>query len=150
MLTALNSATAEDDDDWPHWRGADRNGICAEQSEAGKWPPGDPAWTANVGEGASSPLIWRGHVYCIGWRDERDQITCLDAATGKVQWRRDYKAPKYGRHAVGDKGMYRGVTATPEIDTESGLLFTLGCDGELACWNLEKRGERVWHLQSLR
>jgi outer membrane protein assembly factor BamB len=133
--------------DWPHWRGPNRNGTVAEDSgwEAGIWPPRTPLWKANVGEGGTSPVVVGGRVYVLGWADGRDTLRCLDAVNGREVWRGSYAAPKYGRHATGDEGLYAGVTATPEYDPASGLLYTLGLDGHLACWSVRDRKE-AWSL----
>ena len=52
-VTVLASA-----EDWPHWRGSQRNGLIKEVSgwNGSRWIDSKPTWTANVGEGASSPL----------------------------------------------------------------------------------------------
>lgn len=133
-------------DDWPHWRGPNRDDTTAESSrwDDGAWPPGEPAWTAQVGAGGSSPIIAGGRVYTLGWMDGVEVVSCLDAATGQVRWRRSYEAPEYGRHHRGDEGQYRGPSSTPELDTETGLLYTLGIDGHLGCWDTRRDGQPVW------
>jgi outer membrane protein assembly factor BamB len=80
----------------------------------------------------------------IGWKDERDTLLALSAATGEVIWKQSYAAPRYGRHATGDEGLYSGHTATPEFDPATSLLYTLAADGELRCWNTKKQGELAW------
>jgi outer membrane protein assembly factor BamB len=42
--------------------------------------------------------------------------------------------------------MYSGPTATPTLDSDSGLLYTLSCDSDLKCWNTKKQGELVWEM----
>ncbi|MFN3981477.1 MAG: carbohydrate ABC transporter permease, partial [Caldilinea sp.] len=73
-------------------------------------------------------------LYVLGWSDGNDHLFCLDAGTGKEVWRQSYPAPQYGRFAEGDKGVYSGPSSTPELDPQTGLLYTLSCDGELRCW----------------
>ena len=133
-------------DDWPHWRGPQRTDITAETSgwDEGAWPPGDPAWSAQVGAGGSSPIIAGGRVYTIGWSDDADHLQCHEAATGELLWGRDDACPKWGRFHAGDESLYRGPSSTPEFDPESGLLFTLSIDGDLNCWDTAREGERVW------
>ena len=96
MLVAalLLSAVAQD---WPSWRGPNRNDIVAEPSGWGGagWPLGEPAWSANVGAGGTSPLVVGGRLYTMGWLKDKDQVTCLDAATGKELWSVSY--PEIGR-----------------------------------------------------
>jgi outer membrane protein assembly factor BamB len=146
ILTAFLPLPAAD---WPHWRGPQRNDTSTEESgwkPGMPWLPRDVAWSVNVGEGSTSPVVVQGRLFTLGWRDGQDHVVCLDATTGKRQWRVSYKAPRYGRHATGDEGLYSGVTATPEYDASTGLLYTLGVDGDLHCWDTARSGARVWSL----
>ena len=136
-------------EDWPHWRGPQRTGITAEESgwtakDGALWLEQAPIWKINSGAGAASPLVIGDRVYLIGWKDGRDTLRCLDLSTGKSLWEKSYGAPQYGRHAVGDQGFFRGVTATPEYDPVTKRLFTLGCDGQLCAWDLD--GKSLWQL----
>lgn len=145
-VVSVPPAQADPKADWPHWRGAARNGIVAESShyKGGAWPLGKEAWRLNVGLGSTSPLVVGDNLYTIGWRGGSDHVVCLDPATGREKWRQSYRARQYGRHAIGDKGQYSGACATPEYDAATGLLYTLGIDGELNCWDTRRRGAKVW------
>src|SRR5262245_11950140 len=134
--------------DWPHWRGPDRSGIVAEPSGWGAtgWPLKEPVWTATVGPGGTSPIVAGGRLYTMGWLNDRDQVVCLDAASGKQLWTATYPSPKYGRTHMGDENSYSGPTATPEFDASTGFLYTLGTDGDLFCWDTRAEGRRVWGL----
>ena len=132
--------------DWPHWRGPSRDDISTDSSgwKDGKWHLTE-AWKANVGEGSTSPVVADGKLYTFGWKGNRDTLVCLDAATGKPIWSQSYPAPKYARNSTGDKGLYSGPSASPEFDTETGLLYTMGIDGELRCWEA-KTGKLSWRV----
>lgn len=134
--------------DWPHWRGPGRNGVTEEPSgwKGGKWPGEKPQWTSQVGAGASSPVVTGGRLYALGWRGGREQLVCLDAATGRRLWVQSYAAPRYGRHKVGDEFLYAGPSSTPEFDADTGLLFTLGIDGDLRAWDASDEGRGVWQI----
>jgi outer membrane protein assembly factor BamB len=140
---ALRRAGAGAPGDWPHWRGPERDDVSSESSgfTGAAWP-GEAVWSANVGEGASSPIVAGGRLYAMGWRGGTDTVSCLDAATGKDVWRKSYPCPKHGRHATGDKGRYSGPSSTPEYDPATGLLFTLSIDGHLHCWDAKTGGKR--------
>ena len=142
-LFAVNRSFA---DDWPHWRGPNRNDISKEVSgwKDGAWLREKPTWTTSVGRGASSPLIVADHIYTLGWQSGKDVVRCLSAKSGQEIWSKNYNCPQYGRHAVGDEGLYSGSTATPEFDATTGHLYTLSCDGDLNCWNTGMNGELVW------
>ncbi|MEX0712581.1 MAG: PQQ-binding-like beta-propeller repeat protein, partial [Pirellulales bacterium] len=135
-------------EDWPHWRGPQRNGVVAEHSgfKGGEWPAGEAAWNKNVGEGSSSPLVVAGRLYTMGWRDGRDTVLCLDAATGNEIWHQSYPCPRFGRRAMGDEGLYSGPQSTPEYDAATRLLYTLSIDGDLNCWDTASQGRKVWGL----
>jgi outer membrane protein assembly factor BamB len=140
------SAAATAEDDWPHWRGPDRNGIVSETSgwSSPDWLPKEPLWTKAVGQGGTSPLVIGGRVYTMGWIGDQDRVACLDVATGQELWNSSYPSPAYGRHHIGDEKVYSGPTATPEYDPATGFLYTLGADGDLNCWDTRKDGRRVW------
>ena len=44
------------------------------------------------------------------------------------------------------KSFYKGMLATPAIDTATRYLYTLSCDGVLCCWDTGKDGERLWSV----
>lgn len=132
--------------DWPSWRGPDRNDVVEERSGwgGGAWPVGGLLWEANVGLGSSSPLVVGNTVLVLGWVDGQDTLSGLSAADGSVRWRQSYASPQYGRHALGDEGLYGGPTSTPEYDPQTGYVYTLSIDGDLRCWNAGRRGSLVW------
>jgi outer membrane protein assembly factor BamB len=134
--------------DWPHWRGPDRNGVVAEPSGWGGagWPLRPSSWTAHVGEGSTSPLVVGGRVFALGWAGERDTLRCLDAATGRERWATSYPCPPRGRRHMGDENYYSGPIATPEFDPATGFLYTLSLDGDLQCWDTRENGRKVWGL----
>lgn len=133
--------------DWPHWRGAQRNGVITEHSGwDGKTWVKDKLWSMSVGEGSSSPIVVGDRVYLTGWAAKRDTVLCVHADTGQEIWRQSYEAPRYGRFAVGDQGFYSGACSTPEFDGASGLLCTLGIDGDLIAWDTKRDGQRVWGI----
>ena len=131
--------------DWPHWRGPDRDGATQESSgwDGEKWIKAD-LWKGSAGEGGSAPIVVGQRVYWIGWADGRDTVQCVHADTGRSLWRQAYKSPRYGRFAIGDQRLYSGASAAPEYDPQTGLLFTLGVDGDLNAWDTQRDGQRVW------
>lgn len=145
FLCLASVAAAED---WSHWRGPNRNDITVEPSgwSDGRWLPDSPAWTVDVGEGSTSPIVVDGRLYTMGWRDGKDHLVCLNAESSETLWQVSYDCPRYGRHATGDEGLYSGPTSTPEYDRETSLLYTLSADGDLACWDTTANGKQIWAL----
>lgn len=134
--------------DWPHWRGPERDSSTPETSgwDEGAWPPGEPAWQTDVGQGSATPVIADGRLYVHGWADGTDSVRCLDAPSGRPLWASEYPALKHGRHHRGDENLYAGPQSTPEFDAATGYLYTLGVDGDLNCWSTREDGRRVWGM----
>src|SRR5690348_9576101 len=93
-LLAIATSSAAD---WPHWRGPSRSGITDETSGFvdGRWLADKPLWTADVGIGASSPLVVGDAVYTLGRIGGSDVLNCRNAVDGKERWSAKYKAPEY-------------------------------------------------------
>lgn len=132
---------------WPHWRGPARNDVSPEPSgwDGKTWLKGE-LWKTEVGEGSSAAVVVDNQVFLTGWSSNRDTLFCLNADTGKELWRQTYDSPRYGRFALGDQSLYSGACSTPEYDAATGLLFTLGVDGDLNAWDTRLKGKRVWSL----
>lgn len=146
LLLAACTALCEEPG-WPHWRGPGRDGRTpVALAPKGVKPTLRERWKADVREGCGSVVIGDGRLYAVGWRNGQEHVTCLDAADGNTLWTHSYRAPRYGRHARGDQGFYSGPSATPELDGDAGLLFTLGIDGELACWDVRRDGKPLWRF----
>jgi outer membrane protein assembly factor BamB len=150
LVFVASGAATGTADDWPHWRGANRNGVSNESSGwSGEDWPGKLLWEAKTESGSSAPIVAGGRLYTIGWQREpesRDVVTCLDAESGKTLWTQSYASPEYGRRSEGDKGLYSGPSASPAIDAKTGLLYTLSTDGDLNCRDTNRKGQRVWGL----
>lgn len=148
LVALCLSRTVAGTDDWPHWRGPDRDDRIAQSSglTGNGWLANDASWKATVGEGSTSPIVVGNQLFVMGWRGDQDTVHCLDTRSGRELWTVSYPCPKYGRLATGDEGLYSGPTSSPEFDTETGLLYTLSCDGDLICWDTSKRGQRVWSV----
>ncbi len=134
--------------DWPHWRGAMRDGHSPEDSgwDNGAWSSLTTMWSTDVGAGGCSMAVHQGRLYTLGFGKGRDVLFCLDAKSGGELWRQSYPSREYGRFARGDQGFYRGPLGTPEVDGATGWIYTLGVDGELQAWDGQAEGKRKWGL----
>ena len=124
-------------EDWPVYRGPDRNGISKEKDWSDQWPASGPtiAWRSKVGIGFSSVTIANGKLYTLGYTDDHESVLCLDAKTGQAIWKHDYEAPLEDRFFEG------GPTSTPTIDGER--LYSLSRQGELYCFEASS-GKIIW------
>lgn len=135
LLLALSSSTAlAAADDWPHWRGPDRNGIAPEQgwSTAGA---DEPLWKVDVGRGYSSPSVADGLLFTRGFHAEDgskqgvDATVCLDARTGEELWRHESPAELWDNMHGG------GTLSTPTVDGDR--VFVLSRLGTLWSFDAE-------------
>lgn len=122
--------------DWPQWRGPNRDGISNETGLLKSWPEGGPKviWTAPSGDGYSGISISQGRFYTMYNQGENEIVVCLDAVTGKEIWR--FRSDSKYRNQFGN-----GPRSTPTVDSE--LVFTLGAKGKLYALNA-KLGAKVW------
>jgi outer membrane protein assembly factor BamB len=143
-LLALLPAPARAED-WPQWRGPNRDGAWNETGILRSFPPGGlhVRWRAPVGPGWSSPVVARRRVYLTDSElvrpRARERVRCFDAATGRPLWTHSYDVT-YPDWAFTD-GKGRGPTATPVA--RDGRLYAVGNRGDLLCLDALK-GEVLW------
>jgi outer membrane protein assembly factor BamB len=126
--------------DWSQWRGPGRDGSVAAESLPTTWPSAVvPAWSVEVGEGYSSPVISGDRVFVHTRRDPEELVTAVDLETGKVLWRQAYQAPfAKNQYAV---RMAKGPNSTPVATGDA--VYTLGVTGVLSAWKASD-GSLLW------
>src|SRR6059058_5541447 len=79
--------------DWPQWRGPNRDNKVVGFAEPKTWPKTlTQKWKISVGDGESSPALVGKKLYIFA-RQGGDEVTlCLDAETGKELWKDNYPA----------------------------------------------------------
>ena len=79
--------------DWPQWRGPNRDGKVTGFTAPGKWPAAlAQKWKATVGSGDATPALVGDKLYVFA-RQGGDEVTlCLNAADGKQIWQDKYAA----------------------------------------------------------
>jgi outer membrane protein assembly factor BamB len=127
-------ATAED---WPQWRGPNRDGVCREMGLLKQWPQGGPTllWEiSGLGTGYSTVSIANGKLYTMGDRQidrERAQFVCAyELATQKELW-----VARVGPHHSD------GPRCAPTVD--DGFVYAIGTSGDLVCIAAAS-GEVIW------
>jgi outer membrane protein assembly factor BamB len=131
-------------DDWPQWRGPNRDGVWNETGIVESFPTNGLkiSWRVPVGRGWSSPIVANGRVYVTDVQAERptakERVLCFDAAKGRLLWTHQYVVA-YPEWAFEPNA--GGPRATPII--RNGRLFTLGALGHLFCLDAIK-GAVIW------
>src|SRR5258708_40265429 len=79
--------------DWPQWRGANRDGKTTGFTAPETWPQQlAQKWKITVGIGDSTPALVGDKLYAFSRQDTNEVILCLDAASGKTLWEIQYPA----------------------------------------------------------
>jgi outer membrane protein assembly factor BamB len=145
LVLALLPLAALRAEDWPQWRGPNRDGVCGETGLLESFPAGGlkVRWRVPVGWGFSSPIVAQGRVFLADSEVERPKakecIRCFDESTGQMLWTHRYDVA-YEDWAF-DPTQEVGPVATPIV--ESGKLYALGRLSHLFCLDVQK-GEVLW------
>jgi outer membrane protein assembly factor BamB len=124
-------------DDWPQWRGPQRDGVSAEKGLLKQWPSGGPrlVWQAvGAGDGYSSFSVVGGRLFTLGAREGTEYVLAFDVASGKRLW-----AVAHGRRFNNDRG--DGPRATPTVDGDR--VYAFGTSGDLTVLEAAT-GKVVW------
>src|SRR5580658_9944302 len=99
-------------EDWPQWRGPNRDGVATGFIEPKAWPEKlQLKWKVEVGEGHSSPVVADGRIYMHTRQGDREVVSCLRPEDGQVIWQEGYTAPYTVNPAAAAHG--KGVKSTP-------------------------------------
>ena len=128
-------------DDWPQFRGPNRDGISKETGLLKEWPKEGPplAWQVKgLGGGYSAPSIAAGRIFGMSYRGADEVVWALDEKDGKEKWATIIDSASKN---IGSPGQ-EGPRCTPTVDGD--LLYALGTSGELVCLRTAD-GAKVWH-----
>jgi len=135
MVTLASSAPAQD---WPQWRGPNRDGKAAGFTAPKTWPKElTQKWKVTVGEGVATPALVGDKLYVFSRQSGAEVTRCLDAASGKELWQEKYDA----LGATGPASGFSGPRASPTVI--DGKVATLGVRGVLSCLNAAD-GKLLW------
>jgi outer membrane protein assembly factor BamB len=140
MLPAILRA-----EDWPQWRGPNRDGVCGETGLLQSFPADGlkVRWRVPIGWGFSSPVVSQGRVFLADSElmkpKARERLYCVEEATGKPLWTHSYDVA-YEDWAF-DPTQEIGPVATPIV--QNGKVFMLGRLNHLFCLDVQS-GDVLW------
>ena len=83
-LVALISGNCLLAQDWPQWRGPNRDGKVSGFIAPQTWPTNlTQKWQVKVGKGDSSPILASDRLYAFGRQEADEVVLCLDPARTK-------------------------------------------------------------------
>jgi len=124
--------------DWPQWRGANRDGKVAGFTAPATWPKTlTQKWRTTVGTGDATPALVGDKLYVFARQGEDEITLCLGAADGKEVWQNKYTA----QAVTGAAARHPGPRSSPAV--ADGKVVTLGVGGVLSCVATAD-GKLVW------
>ncbi len=117
-------------DDWPQWRGPERDGVWREDGVMQAFAGAEIAlrWRVPVSSGYSGPTVAGGRVFLtdrITKPEQMERVLCFDWRTGEELWSLDYECE------YRDVGYSAGPRAA--VTVHDGLAYALGSMGHLHC-----------------
>jgi len=124
--------------DWPQWRGANRDAKVAGFDAPKTWPQElKQKWKITVGDGVATPSLVGDKLYVFSRQEGGEILRCLDAGTGKELWQDRYDA----LGASGPASGFSGPRCSPTV--ADGKVVTLGIRGVLSCLDAAS-GKLLW------
>ncbi len=142
VLTAFTALTAAQtsSQDYPQWRGRNRDGEAAGFVQPKTWPNAlSLKWKVDVGPGYATPILIGTRIHAFTRRDENEVLTALDCETGNVIWKTSYPAPH--KVVAAAEGHGPGPKSTPLF--YNGKLYTLGISGIVSSFDAST-GRLLW------
>ncbi len=124
--------------DWPQWRGANRDAKAPGFKAPEQWPSGlKEKWKVTVGEGVATPALVGDKLYVFTRQEGAEVLRCLNAVDGKEIWQDKYECAG----ASGPSQGFSGPRSSPCV--ADGKVLTYGVGGILSCMDAAT-GKKVW------
>ena len=139
FCTILWAGFSNASDDWPQWRGPNRDGHSPDKDLLKEWPAGGPklAWkAAGLGIGFTNVAVVGDRIFAMGDKGDSSEVIALNRADGAKLW-----TAKVGKAGAPGWGHFAGPRCTPTVDGD--LVFAVGQYGQVACLDASS-GEEIW------
>ena len=142
MLIGMSAAQAQD---WPQWRGTNRDGRVSGFKAPAAWPQQlNQDWKVIVGLGDATPVLVKDRLYIFSKSGDNEVLQCLDASTGKKVWQSDgYPATVI----TGPAASHPGPRSSPAF--ADGKIVTVGVAGDIACFDASS-GKQLWRNEEFK
>ena len=118
---------------WPQWRGPQRDGVLRHRFDFDKFPEDglEVLWKKSIGPGYTSPTIADDRVFVmdrITDPEQQERVVCYDAISGAQLWEHSYPCKYVGI------GYQAGPRASVTVD--GSRAYSLGAMGHLICFDV--------------
>jgi len=135
---ALAMASGTWAQDWPQWRGPNRDAKAPDFKAPRTWPKElKQQWKVTVGEGVATPALVGDKLFVFSRQDGNEILRCLNAADGKELWQDKYESLGASGPAQG----FSGPRSSPAV--ANGKVVTLGVRGVISCLETAT-GKKLW------
>ena len=139
-------------EDWPQWRGVNRDAVWNETGLVTEFSEGSliAKWRVPVRGGFAGPAVAKGRVFVLDYQETpgsrtmngHERLMALDEMTGAVLWTQEWPATYRNIHAK----FATGPRTTPTVDGDR--VFVLGAAGMLSCFDAGT-GRLVWRTNTV-
>ena len=134
MLASVSFSTAQD---WPQWRGPNRDAKMTGFNAPANWPKElTKKWQVTVGDGVATPALVGNQLYVFTRQDEKKSF----AASTPPPATRSGKSPTKPK-ALPDRPEFRRPRSSPTV--ADGKVITFGVRGMLCCFDAAS-GNELW------
>lgn len=124
--------------DWPQWRGPNRDGKVSGFAAPQEWPAElTRKWKVTVGSGDSTPALVSNKLYVYARQGDEQVMMCLNAANGEELWKDSHAAPQ----VTGGARQHPGPRSSPAV--AEGKVVVLGVGGVVSCYDAAD-GKLLW------
>jgi outer membrane protein assembly factor BamB len=136
VLVNANNLFAQD---WPQWRGANRDGKISGFAAPATWPKElTQKWKQTVGLGDAAPALVGDKLYVFVRQGDEEVLLCLFASDGSQEWRAGYAAKAITGPSA---AVHAGPRSSPAV--AEGKVVTIGVNGVLTCFD-SGSGAKRW------
>ena len=153
ICAVVGLATAAlDAEDWPQWRGVERDGVWRDTGLVERFSAGGliVKWRAPVRGGFAGPAVADGRVFVLDYQetpgsrtmDGHERLVVFDEENGAQLWTQEWPAAYRNinvKFAIGPR-------ATPTV--HGGLVYILGAAGMLSCFDT-RTGDLIWRVDTV-
>ncbi|MFZ2146648.1 MAG: PQQ-binding-like beta-propeller repeat protein [Sedimentisphaerales bacterium] len=131
---------------WPSFRGPSGLGVSAYTNVPAGWngKTGDGIlWKTKIPlQGNNSPVVWGDRVFLSGGDENKLQVFCFDAVSGRLLWTGDVTRAPLKSDGEPFEVMEDTGFAAPTVVTDGRQVYAIFATGDIGCFDFN--GKSIW------